>query len=76
MHYYLHSMSAEDMDYFRINDESCRAKLFDEMKADFETDGPVEKQRVLEAIEHIMSSEKIDQLWAHVSVEAIAEVRS
>jgi hypothetical protein len=59
-------MSDENLDDFHINDESCRAKLFDEMKADFDTYGPVSKQRVLEAIEHILSSGQIDKLWGYV----------
>jgi hypothetical protein len=66
MYYYLLSMSDDDLDDFHINDESYRAKLFDEMKADFDTYGPVSKQRVLEAIEHILSSGEIDKLWGYV----------
>lgn len=65
MYYYLLSMSDEDLDDFHINDETCRAKLFDEMKADFDTYGPVSKQRVLEAIEHILSSAQLDELWGY-----------
>lgn len=66
MYYYLLSISDEDLDDFHINDETCRGKLFDEMKADFDTYGHVSKQRVLEAIEHILSSGQIDKLWGYV----------
>lgn len=66
LYYYLLSMSDDDLDDFHINDESCRARLFGEMKADFDTYGPVSKQRVLEAIEHILSSGRVDKLWGYV----------
>ncbi|WP_435501663.1 hypothetical protein [Variovorax sp. LT1R20] len=60
MYYYLLSMSDDDLDDFYINDENCRIKLFNAMKADFNTYGPVSKQRVLEAIEFILSSGDVE----------------
>jgi len=66
MYYYLFSMSDDDLDDFHINDESCRAKLFDAMSADFNTYGLVTKQRVLEAIEFILSSDDLERYWRAV----------
>ncbi|RRH80719.1 hypothetical protein EH244_30260 [Variovorax beijingensis] len=66
MYYYLLSMSDDDLDDFYINDESCRTKLFNAMKADFDTYGPESKQRVLEAIEFILSSGDIEGYWRAV----------
>jgi len=63
MYYYLLSMSEDDIDNFYINDKVCRGKLFEEMKADFDTYGPVSKQRVLDAIEFILSSGDIKGYW-------------
>ncbi|TSD53252.1 hypothetical protein FFI97_031350 [Variovorax sp. KBS0712] len=71
MYYYLLSMSDDDLDNFYINDESCRAKLFDAMKTDFNTYGPVSKQRVLEAIEFILSSGDVEQFWRAVVPHAV-----
>lgn len=66
MYYYLHVMSDDDLDDFYINDIDCRAKLFDEMKADFDRFGPTSKQRVLDAIEFILSSGDIQAHWRSV----------
>ena len=71
MYYYLLSMSDDDLDDFYINDASCRVKLFDAMKTDFDTYGPVSKQRVLEAIEFILSSEGVEQYWRAVVPHAV-----
>ncbi len=71
MYYYLFSMSDDDLDDFHINDERCRAKLFDAMKADFETYGPVSKQRVLEAIRFILSSHDLGRYWRAVVPHAL-----
>ena len=71
MYYYLLSMSDDDIDNFYINDEVCRAKLFDAMKIDFDTYGPVSKQRVLEAIEFILSSGDINGYWRAVVPHAV-----
>jgi len=71
MYYYLLSMSDDDLDDFYINDESCRAKLFDAMKADFDTYGPVSKQRVLEAIEFLLSSGDPERYWRAVVPHAV-----
>lgn len=72
MYYYLLSMSDDDIDNFYINDEVCRAKLFDAMKIDFDTYGPVSKQRVLEAIEFILSSGDINGYWRAVVPHAVS----
>ncbi len=71
MYYYLLSMSDDDLDDFYINDERCRAKLFNAMKADFNTYGPVSKQRVLEAIEFILSSGDVEPYWRAVVPHAV-----
>jgi hypothetical protein len=71
MYYYLLSMSDGDLDRFHINDERCRAKLFNAMKADFDTYGPISKQRVLEAIEFILSSGDVKQYWRAVVPHAV-----
>ena len=41
MYYYLLAMSDDELDEFHINEEPCRAKLFDAMKVDFDSFGPV-----------------------------------
>lgn len=69
--YYLGSMSDNDLADFYINDADCRTKLFDAMKADFDRFGPLSKQRVLEAIEFILSSGQIDKLWGYVVPYAV-----
>jgi hypothetical protein len=69
--YYLGSMSDDDLADFYINDEGCRARLFDAMKADFDRFGPVSKQRVLEAIEFILSSGDMEKLWGYVVPYAV-----
>lgn len=66
MYYYLHVMSDDALDDFYINDPICRAKLFDEMKSDFDTYGPISKQRVLDAIQFILSSVDIEKFWRYV----------
>jgi hypothetical protein len=71
MYYYLLSMSDDDLDHFYINDQSCRDKLFNAMRADFDTYGPVSKQRVLEAIEFILSSGDVEQYWRAVVPHAV-----
>jgi hypothetical protein len=71
MYYFLLSMSDDDLDNFFINEEQCRAKLFDEMKKDFDTYGPVSKQRVLEAIEFILSSGNVEGYWDYVVPQAV-----
>lgn len=71
MYYYLLSMSDGDLDDFYINDENCRIRLFDAMKADFNTYGPVSKQRVLEAIEFILSSGDVEKYWRAVVPHAV-----
>lgn len=63
MYYYLLSMSDDEIDNCYINNKACRGKLFEEMKADFDTYGPVSKQRVLDAIEFILSSGDIKGYW-------------
>lgn len=72
MYYYLFAMSDDDIADFYINAHDCRAKLFDEMKADFETYGPVSKQRVLDAIQFIMSSGDIEGYWRAVVPHAVS----
>ncbi|MDQ0016302.1 hypothetical protein J2W23_004704 [Variovorax boronicumulans] len=64
-------MSDDDIDDFHINDEGCRAKLFDAMKTDFETYGPMSKKRVLEAIEFILSSRDLERYWRAVVPHAL-----
>jgi len=71
MYYYLLSMSDDDLDDFYINDENCRIQLFNAMKVDFNTYGPVSKQRVLEAIEFILSSGDVEQYWRAVVPHAV-----
>jgi len=71
MYYYLLAMSDDELDEFNINEEPCRAKLFDAMKADFDSFGPVSKQRVLEALEYIWSSGQIEKLWGWVVPKAV-----
>jgi len=71
MYYFLLSMSDDDIDNSYINDEVCRAKLFDAMKIDFDTYGPVNKPRVLEAIEFILSSRDINGYWRAVVPHAV-----
>ena len=66
MYYYLHVMSDDEIADFYINAPDCRAKLFAEMKADFDTYGPVSKERVLQAIEFILSSGDIESYWRAV----------
>jgi hypothetical protein len=66
MYYYLLAMSDEDLDQFDINDEQCRAKLFDAMKEAFDRFGPESKRKTLEAIEFILSSGHIEDLWGWV----------
>jgi hypothetical protein len=56
MYYRLLAMGGDELDEFHINEEPWRAKLFDAMKVDFDSFGPVSKQRVLEALEYIWSS--------------------
>jgi hypothetical protein len=69
--YYLGSMSDDDLADFYINDADCRTKLFDAMKVDFDRFGPLSKQRVLEAIEFILSSGQIDKFWGYVVPQAV-----
>ena len=69
--YYLGSMSGDDLADFYINDADCRTKLFDAMKVDFDRFGPLSKQRVLEAIEFILSSGQIDKFWGYVVPQAV-----
>lgn len=69
--YYLGSMSDDDLADFYINEADCRTKLFDAMKRDFDRFGPLSKQRVLEAIEFILSSGQIDKLWGYVVPHAV-----
>lgn len=38
---FLLAMSDDGLDEFQINEEPCRAKLFDAMKVDFDSFGPV-----------------------------------
>lgn len=66
LNYYLHVMSDDELDDFYINDLGCRAKLFDAMKADFDRFGPESQQRVLYAIEFILSSGDIEKYWRAV----------
>jgi len=69
--YYLGSMSDDDLADFFINDSDCRARLFEAMMLDFDRLGPLSKQRVLEAIEFILSSGQIDKLWGYVVPHAV-----
>jgi len=69
--YCLGSLSDGDLADFYINDSDCRARLFDAMKLDFDRFGPLSKQRVLEAIEFILSSGQIDKLWGYVVPHAV-----
>ena len=71
MYYYLFAMSDDELDEFHINEEPCRAKLFDAMKVDFDSFGPVSKQRVLEALEYIWSSGQVEKLWGWVVPQAV-----
>ncbi|MBT2333029.1 hypothetical protein [Variovorax sp. Varisp36] len=64
-------MSDDDLADFYINDADCRTKLFDAMKVDFDRFGPLSKQRVLEAIEFILSSGQIDKFWGYVVPQAV-----
>ncbi|MEJ8852792.1 hypothetical protein [Variovorax rhizosphaerae] len=64
-------MRDDELDDFYINDERCRAKLFDAMKTDFDTYGPLSKQRVREAIEFVMSSGAIERYWRAVVPHAV-----
>ncbi|MWL90443.1 hypothetical protein [Cupriavidus sp. SW-Y-13] len=66
MYYYLHVMSDDDLDDFRINEEVCRERLFDAMKADFDTYGPISKKRIMEAIEYILISNNVERYWRSV----------
>lgn len=66
MYYYLEIMSDDEIDDFYINNEACRSKLFEAMKADFDRFGPVSKQRVLDAVEFILSSDDIEGHWWYV----------
>ncbi len=69
--FFLLAMSDDDLDEFYINEESCRARLFDAMKADFDRFGPVSKQRVLEAIEFILSSGQFEKFWGYVVPQSV-----
>lgn len=69
--YYLGSMNDDDLADFYINDADCRAKLFDAMKTDFDRFGPISKQRALNAIEFILSSNEIEKLWGYVVPYAV-----
>lgn len=71
MYYYLFSMTDDDLDDFRINEERCRKKLFEVMKADFDTYGPVTQKRVLEAIEFVLSSGDLKRYWRAVVPHAV-----
>lgn len=71
MYYYLFAMSDDELDEFHINEEPCRAKLFHTMKVDFDTFGPVSKQRVLKALEYIWSSGQVEKLWGWVVPQAV-----
>ena len=51
MYRHLLAMGDDELDEFHINEEPCRAKLFDAMKVDFDSFGPVSRQRVLEVLE-------------------------
>ncbi|RUR69377.1 hypothetical protein EJP67_20175 [Variovorax guangxiensis] len=66
LNYCLHVMSDDELDDFYINDGGCRANLLDVMKADFEHFGPESQQRVLDAIEFILSSGNIEKYWRAV----------
>ena len=70
--YFLLAMSDDDLDDFHINEENCRSRLFDAMKADFDRFGPLSKQRVLEAIEFILSSGKFEQFWGYVVPQSVS----
>jgi hypothetical protein len=71
MYYYLLAMSDDDIADFHINQRDSRAKLFDEMKASFDTFEPVSKQRILDAIEFIFSSGDIRGYWRAVVPHAV-----
>ena len=45
--------------------------MFDAMKVDFDSFGPVSKQRVLEVLEYIWSSGQIESLWGWVVPQAL-----
>lgn len=51
-------MNDVDLNNFHIKRKNCRANLCADMKAEFNMRGPISKQRVLEAIEQILSSEQ------------------
>jgi len=70
--YFLLAMSDDDLDDFHINEENCRSRLFDAMKADFDRFGPLSKQRVLEAIGFILSSGKFEQFWGYVVPQSVS----
>jgi hypothetical protein len=72
LYYYLEIMSDDEIADFYINDEGCRAKLFDAMKVDFDRFGPVSKQRVLEAIEFILASKNIEKYWWYVVPQEVS----
>lgn len=66
LNYCLHVMSDDGLDDFHINDGGCCAKLFDAMKVDFDRFGPESQQRVLDAIDFILSSGNIEKYWRAV----------
>jgi hypothetical protein len=63
MYSYLLSMDDDEVADFYINDPECRTKLFEAMKADFDTYGAISKQRVLDAIDFILSADNIERYW-------------
>lgn len=71
MYHCLFAMSDDELDEFHINEDRCRAKLINAMKADFDNFGPLSKQRVLEALEYIWSSGQIEKLWGWVVPQAV-----
>jgi hypothetical protein len=66
MYYYLLSMSDNELDDFYINDSNCRNKLFDAMRAEFESFGPISKNRIREFIEFIIFSGRVEEFWGYV----------
>lgn len=70
MYYHLFSMYDEDLDDVHINDESYRTKLFDAMKVEFEMYGPLSNERVLKAIDFILSSSDVEWCWRAVAPHA------
>lgn len=71
MHYYLLSMSDNELDDFYINDVNCRDELFDAMKAQFDSFGPITQKRIRDAIEFILSFENLKEFWGYVVPGAV-----